>query len=824
MTAPSEEKTTDQAQNETVTAVIDGQQVSVPKGTMIIRAAELLGTEIPRFCDHPLLEPVAACRQCLVEIEGMPKPQPSCAIEVTEGMQVKTQETSKVAEEAQAGVMEFLLLNHPLDCPVCDKGGECPLQNQAMSVGRPESRYQLPKLTFPKPVSLSAQILLDKERCVNCARCTRFAEQIAGDPLIDLLERGAHQAPGVGEEPFDSYFSGNTIQICPVGALTSAEYRFRSRPFDLVSVPTTCEHCASGCGLRTDIRHNKVMRRHAWDEPEVNEEWNCDKGRFAFNYLSQDRLTQPLVREDGQLRQASWPEALATAAAGLKDAVGRAGVITGGRLTLEDAYAYSRFARVVLGSDNIDFRSRASSSEEIGFLGGQVAGTAGPTYADIQAAPFVLIAGLEPEEESPIVFLRLRKAADYHQTKIAAVAPFATEGLVKMSGRLIPAVPGSEAEALSSLSDADKQALAAPGAMILVGERLAGFPGALNAAAELATNTGAKLAWIPRRAGDRGAVDAGCLPGLLPGGRPLSSAQARSEVAAAWSISEEQLTTPAGWDLTDMLATIAADASLAHSLSQDDDPVSPNLAALIVAGVEPGDLPDPKAFADGLAAAPFVISLETTTTEVTAAADVVLPVAVVTEKSGTFVDWEGRRRPFAQTIPDATTYSDAVVLSLLSDYLDVDGVPGNVAAIRAEIESLGAWSGDRMPARSSASTAATATSSPDTAVLASWRLLLDLGVMQEGATDLAGTRRPAVARVSEATAAGVGVTDGELLTVSTDHGHIRLPLVTTEMPDGIVWVPFNSPLSQVTKSLGVAAGDTVRLSKSQGVRTQDGEA
>ena len=210
-------------QVELVTVVVDGVAIEIPKGTLVIRAAELLGIEIPRFCDHPLLEPVAACRMCLVDIEGVPKPQPACAQVVSEGMQVRTQLTSPVARDAQEGVMEFLLLNHPLDCPVCDKGGECPLQNQAMTAGRPESRFDEVKRTFPKPINVSAQILLDRERCVSCARCTRFAEQIAGDPMLELLERGANQQVGTAvDQPFDSYFSGNTVQICPVGALTSA--------------------------------------------------------------------------------------------------------------------------------------------------------------------------------------------------------------------------------------------------------------------------------------------------------------------------------------------------------------------------------------------------------------------------------------------------------------------------------------------------------------------------------------------------------------------------------------------------------------------------
>ena len=287
----SQARTDVEKREDLVTLTIDDVEVSVPKGTLVIRAAELIGVDIPRFCDHPLLDPVGACRQCLVEVPDggngrpIPKPQASCTLEVAPGMKVKTQLTSPVADKAQHGNMEFLLINHPLDCPICDKGGECPLQNQALSHGYAETRFTDVKRTYPKPINISANVLLDRERCVLCARCTRFSEQVAGDPFIALIERGALQQVGIYEkEPFASYFSGNTIQICPVGALTSAAYRFRSRPFDLVSTPSVAEHDACGSAIRVDHRRGTVMRRLAGDDPEVNEEWITDKDRFAFAY------------------------------------------------------------------------------------------------------------------------------------------------------------------------------------------------------------------------------------------------------------------------------------------------------------------------------------------------------------------------------------------------------------------------------------------------------------------------------------------------------------------------------------------------------------
>lgn len=454
-------KPTEVAVPEKISVFIDGTEVQVPKGTLVIRAAEMIGVAIPRFCDHPLLDPQGACRQCMVEVpdmgngRGMPKPQASCTLECAPGMKVSTQVSSPVAKKAQEGILELLLINHPLDCPICDKGGECPLQNQAMSTGRGESRYDGVKRTFPKPVPISAQILLDRERCVLCARCTRFSEQISGDPFIALVERGALQQVGFyADQPYNSYFSGNVIQICPVGALTSVDYRFQARPFDLVSTDTTCEHCAAGCQLRTDHRHFQVKRRLAGNAPEVNEEWNCDRGRFAFRYgRGSDRLSYPLVRENGVLRPASWAEAIDAAAKGLKAAGSAVGVLPGGRLTLENAYGYSKFARCVLDTNNIDHRSRPASAEEAAFLAAHVAGLAGRvTYADLEAAKRVVLVAFEPEEESPIVYLRLRKAVRKKGAAVTAIAPLLSEGNAKLKAELVATAPGAEADALASLA------------------------------------------------------------------------------------------------------------------------------------------------------------------------------------------------------------------------------------------------------------------------------------------------------------------------------------------------------------------------------------
>jgi NADH-quinone oxidoreductase subunit G len=792
---------------DSVTASIDGIEVTAPKNTLIIRAAEQVGIQIPRFCDHPLLDPLGACRQCIVEVEGQRKPLTACTTTLTDGMVVKTQLTSTVAEKAQRGTLEFLLLNHPLDCPVCDKGGECPLQNQALTNGPGESRFRDEKRTFVKPIAISSQVLLDRERCVLCARCTRFSQQIAGDPFIELFERGALEQVAVYEdEPFGSYFSGNTVQICPVGALTGAQYRFRARPFDLVSTPSVCEHCASGCQQRTDWRRGKVLRRLAGADDAVNEEWNCDKGRWAFQYVTApDRLHQPLVRDDdGYLVDVSWPVALERAAAGLREWHGRVGVLTGGRLTAEDAYAYAKFARVVLGTDDIDFRARPHSSEERDFLAAAVAGRYLETsYQDVDSAPVVVLAGLEPEEESPILFLRLRKAALTRSTEIYALAPYQGRGLTKLRGQLLPVAPGTEAEMLQALADRDArlddlagraaEGLRQPGALLVVGERLATAAGGLSAAARLAQVTGARLVWVPRRAGDRGAIEAGALPGLLPGGRPLTDETARAEVAAAWGGAGADLPERPGRD-GDHILRAAARGEI----------------ALLVAGVDPRDLADTALALEALENAPFVVSIELRESLVSNRADVVLPVAPVVERAGSFLDWEGRARPFDAVLPETGLMPDLRVLDRLAEVLGVDLGLSDINHARTEITHLGAWAGTR-PEPPAVQPGQPPRPSSGQAVLSSWPLLLDDGRGQDFEPHLAGTRKPTVARLSAATAKEAGVAAGETLVVSTEQGTISLPVEIVEMPDRVVWLPTFSPGCHVHETLGVTSGGIVSI-------------
>ena len=842
-----------------VKVTIDDVELDVPAGTLVIRAAEQAGIRIPRFCDHPLLEPVAACRQCLVEVgmpdrntgelRFMPKPQPSCAQTVTPGMVVKTQHTSEVARRAQEGVMEFLLINHPLDCPICDKGGECPLQNQAMSEGRESSRFIDAKRTYRKPLKLTSQILLDRERCILCQRCVRFGKEIAGDPFLDLQGRGGGTAPTehhhfMGEQvgsfdtavldyfnpqekdnvkagisgpygqegiigslnegdlapndrdvsgrAFASYFSGNIIQICPVGALTSNDYRFRARPFDLVSTASVTEHDASGSAIRVDIRRGEVLRRLAGNDPEVNEEWITDKDRFAFKWSGVQRLNTPFVRENGQLVPTSWSDALDRVHRALAGLSGdQVGFLPGGRLSFEDAWAWSKFARSVVGSDSIDMRSRSHSEEERSFLAAHVAGSGlGVTYSQLENAGQVLLVGLEPEDECGAIFLRMRKATRKGKLRVASLAPMTSRGLAKLSGELLRCAPGTEVEVAAEIREGGEFADLASrldGGVILVGERASRTPGLLSEVVRLAERTHCRIQWVPRRAGERGGLEAGLLPGLLPFGRALASQEARESLA--WG----EIPAQRGLDATQMLEA-AADG---------------RVKALVVGGVDLRDFDDPAAARKALDQVDFLVSLEVRRSEVTDRADVILPVAPPLEKNGTFINWEGRLRPFGQAIA-SRSQTDRLVFDALASEFGVDLGLHDLVGLYDQVNPLMQWNGQReefVPAKASELVEV----GQGEALLATHKPMLDAGRLQDGATMLAGSARRPVVFASRATVAGLGIDEGEELTLSTQRGSITLPLQFADLPDGVVWVPECSQGSIVHESLG-NFGSSVTLS------------
>jgi NADH-quinone oxidoreductase subunit G len=497
-----------------------------------------------------------------------------------------------------------------------------------------------------------------------------------------------------------------------------------------------------------------------------------------------DRLAHPLVRnQDGVLVEASWPEALAVAAQGLK--ANSSAVLVGGRATYEDAYGYSKFARVALGTNDIDFRSRLSSDEEREFLAARVVGST-TTYRDIDRADHVLLVGFEPEEESPIVFLRLNKQFRKRALKVTTIASKLSIGVEKLKGEFVKVAPGQEAAAVTS------QALTAQ-SIILVGERASESVGVLTAIAALADSTGAKIAWIPRRAGERGALEAGALGNLLPGGRPVADAAARVDIAALWGV--DSLPTTIGRSSDEIFAAVNSGA----------------IGALLVGGVDPLDGANSAAALAALDKA-FVISLEIAPSEVTMRADVVLPVAAITEKSGSFLNWEGRARSFDSAVHDSLNRSDLRILSMIAQEMGAPLNLGTVTAAAKEIASLGAWDGARATMKP-AKEAKAPTLKSDQFILNSWRRLLDLGTLQKGEENLAGTARQTVAVISPNRAQAMGVVDGDQLKISTTHGSVTLAALVEDIHDDAIWAPRNSRGSQLLVNLGAGHGAVVTVVK-----------
>jgi NADH-quinone oxidoreductase subunit G len=492
-----------------------------------------------------------------------------------------------------------------------------------------------------------------------------------------------------------------------------------------------------------------------------------------------------LVRNaDGILVEASWPEALAAAAAGLKGK--RAAVLTGGRVTTEDAYGYAKFARIALKTNDIDFRARVSGAEEGEFLAAKVAGNFNVHYSDIDSADQILLVAFEPEEESPIVFLRINKNFKKRGLKVTSVATKGSIAMDKLKADFIKVAPGAEAAAVAGLSLTAKS-------VILVGERASESAGLISAAVALAEKSGAKLAWISRRAGERGALEAGAFPTLLPGGRPVADSAARVDIAAAWGV--DSLPATPGRTTHQIIEALGND----------------ELDAVVVGGVDAHDLLHSGKVLKALKSS-FVVSLEIASSSVTEVADVVLPVAAVTEKSGSFLNWEGRARSFDAAVAESLNRSDVRILSALADAMGESIMLGTVSATAREIAQLGKWDGARAPFTPVAAGSAP-TVSGDQAILTSWRRLLDMGTMQRGEDNLAGTRRQTVAVISEKRAAAAGVVTGDQVRISNTHGSITLPVLVEDIHDDAVWIPRNSFGSQALTALDAVHGELVTVVK-----------
>jgi len=861
-----------------VTLTIDGVEVSVPKGTLIVEAAKRIGNNIPVFCYHAKLEPVGMCRMCLVivgtpainratgepeldedgqpVIRFFPKPLTACTTPVSPGMVVITQSKESLAD--RRAVLEFLLTSHPLDCPVCDKGGECPLQDLTYAHGPGKSRFPYEaKHHGPKKYPLGDLIVLDTERCILCTRCVRFQDEIAGDPVLAVENRGRDaRIVSYSTPPFDSYYSGNTADICPVGALTTRDFRFGARAWELTNIPSLCNHCGVGCNTVLGTRLGEIKRIMPRQNEAVNEIWICDKGRFGHHFNgSPRRLTVPLIKKEGQFVEATWEEAIALVARKLGAAGPQAGGIAGARLSNEDLYLFQKLFREVLDSRHVDHRVGLSAalSDEIGHEVGVGVGTdigrLGPESA-------VLVIGADLDEEAPVLYLRVRGAARRGAHLINAggrptkldrtaqtilryrygaaahmvwgmVAAVLEEGLADsdfVAGRVrgLDALQSAlrdftpaKAAAASGLPEADLRAAArafaaAENGLILFGLESGGDASLQAAIRALALVTGhagrannGVIAVLPH-ANSRGAADLGVLPHRLPGYVPAQG---------------------------------EAGLSAAQMLHPDS-----GLFALYIVAADPAAESD--AAADALKSAAFVVVQDLFLTETAKLADVVLPARGIAERDGTFTSIERRVQAFDIGVPaPGQAWADWLIFTALAGRLGADWPYASADGVMAEItqtvplyagmsfENLLApislqrkvshyiYSGMSFTAearegaqwRTQAETEGAAFEvafvPPADPPQADWllvapRLLYDGGVLIGEADVLTAHLPPAHARFSANDAARLGLREGAEVTLAADGVSVRLPVrVERSVPSGVVLVPRNLPGSPAEKLL-----------------------
>jgi len=623
-----------------VKLLIDGQEVAVPDGTLVVEAAKTVGTQIPVYCYHPKMDPAGLCRICLVEIEKIPKLQIACATRVAEGMVVHT--SSPKVVEGRRGILEFLLLNHPLDCPICDKGGECDLQDYTMSYGPGASRLTEPKLHKPKRVDLGPTIVLDEERCILCRRCTRFDDEIAQERNLVVVDRGHGSLIGtIDGGEYASYFSGNTTEICPVGALTSKAYRFRARPWDLGHADSICTQCPVGCNYRIDTRFGRIMRTYTRENPQVDGGWICDRGRYTFNYLYEPaRLRSPLLRRDADLEPATYAEAVAFAAERLQAAAkrGQVGVLGGGRLSDEEAYALSVFAREVLATNNIDHRVHLQKFASPARLGAYL--------ADLDDASLILMFGAVTPEQAPILDLRVRRAVARGKAKLIYVGPYRPALAVPFE--FVEYAPGAIGDLMEKLAAAVEHGKETGGGFVgklaqsfVKAEKIIAIHNGRNPAAAAALERlldtlsrfdhQVGILVIGSQGNSRGAEAAGCVPNLGPGYHPLARA---------------------GMTTGEMLRA-AADGKL---------------EALFIAGANPAlTFPDGLLARRALERTPLLVVSDQVLTETASYADVVFAAASFAEKRGHVTNLEGRRQAFAQAV-EAPVHvaTDAQILASLA--------------------------------------------------------------------------------------------------------------------------------------------------------------
>lgn len=678
----------------TVTITVNGDEVAARPGELLIDACERSGTYIPRFCHHPRMAPVGMCRMCIVDVDTGRGPalQPSCMIECTPGMQVDTR--SERTRKAQDGVLEMLLVNHPLDCPVCDKGGECPLQDQTMTFGPGESRFIEEKRLFLKPIPVNSNVYLDRERCILCDRCTRFADQVAGDRLIHFLDRGARtQVNTFPGEPFSSYFSGNTVQICPVGALTAVPYRFKARPWDLQEVESTSVLDSVGSRITVQSSRDRVLRFQGADADAVNWGWLSDKERFVFEaYDHPDRLTGPLMRGDdignrdpdgSALVSAPWGEALGAAAAALSATTAdRIAVIGGARLTNESQYAWAKLAKGVLGTDHVDAQLGDGLPAEVvlGLPRATIDGACTPGGT-------IVLLGPDPKEELGALYLRLRHAVVHDGATLIEITPLST-GLSTHAAHSVRIRPGEAVMAVEAmfggsgsgaLDRATRLELAAAGGAIVAGGPVAVLLGRTSLAeseglvvdAALALNDrmpDASFLSLLRRGNVHGAIDMGLAPGLLPGRATLD--EGRNRFDGIWP----HVPAHRGHGTNAILEVAAAGG----------------IDVLVLLGADIlADVPDRSLARRALDGVRTVVAVDLFATPTAARADIVLPAAAPTEVDGSFTNLEGRISLVVRKVTaPGTSRPDWMIAVGLAERLGADLGFASVDDVWAELAAV----------------------------------------------------------------------------------------------------------------------------------------
>jgi NADH-quinone oxidoreductase subunit G len=638
-------------QEDLVTLSIDGREVSVPRGSTVLHAAQQLGIDIPTFCYSKKMDPLGACRMCLVSIEKAKGFPPSCATPVAPGMVVRT--TTPEVQQTQKGMLEFLLINHPLDCPICDKGGECPLQNLTFKYGPGKSRYTEEKRHFVKHLPIGPQIVLDRERCIVCQLCVRFMEDVADDPQIVLMARGGKTEVNVfPDRPFDSPFAGNTIELCPVGALTSSKYRFRARPWDLKHSPSICPSCAVGCNVSVDTRRNEILRLYARENLAVDDGWLCDFGRFGTldRLRAGEQVTSPMVRRDGVLVETSWDEALDAAAEGL-DRARHTGVaaLAGPRSPNEELYLLGRIFRANLRS--ADVAVPGGSSAPTALLGGAA-------IADLEAADRILLIDADPKARQHVLDLRIRKQIKRRQVPVsilaneataldlraAAIGPFDAAHPAETIRQLIALLDDPSATAPEAVKTVAATLRGSSRGLVVYDERLlSGDAGqdtlaALMAlSAKLGTADGAptRPLALARAANSRGAAEMGAQGAWMVGGVEQGTGDVQARLGQVWGA---QPVNGVGRSRGDIFEA-ARQGAVRGLFFLDYDP--------ILEGEEEAHAV--------LARAPFLVVQAARTSPVFQYANVVFPNTAFAETAGTFTNTEGRVQRLRSSVV-ASTY------------------------------------------------------------------------------------------------------------------------------------------------------------------------